>query len=160
MKNHPFLSAMLSTSLLLGAFAAGRAGQAAPPDGAAAGTGLAAQGQPPASSPSAEPSVQVIGPPAPDGAPVVDVEMTARKYEFTPNRVTVPRGTRVRFHLTALDREHGFRLDAVEGSCVSIKPGQPVTVEYYAGTAGEFGFACCRYCGFGHRKMKGTLVVQ
>ena len=66
----------------------------------------------------------------------------------------------VRIHLKALDREHGFEIKSIKDSCVKFKPDEPVTVEFYAGKAGEFEFTCCKFCGLGHKEMKGELIIK
>jgi cytochrome c oxidase subunit 2 len=97
---------------------------------------------------------------APAGAPVKEVEVSAKKYEFNPATIEVPANTLVRLHLQATDREHGFELKSVKDSCVKFDPKVPATVEFYADKAGEYEFSCCKRCGLGHGKMKGKLVVK
>jgi cytochrome c oxidase subunit 2 len=104
--------------------------------------------------------VKKIGSPAPAGAPVKEIEVSAKKYEFTPAEIEVPVNTLVRLHLKATDKEHGFELKSVKDSCVKFKPGAPATIEFYADKAGELEFSCCKFCGMGHSKMKGKLVVK
>ena len=89
-----------------------------------------------------------------------EVQMTAKKYEFSPSSVEVPVGATVVFKITALDRDHGFEIEGVKDSCVELKKGEIATVEYKAEKAGTFSFKCCKRCGFGHGKMKGTIVVK
>jgi len=105
-------------------------------------------------------AVKKIGNFAPAGAPVKEIEVSAKKYEFTPAEIEVPVNTLLRLHLKATDREHGFELKSVKDSCVKFKPGLPATIEFYADKAGELEFSCCKRCGMGHGKMKGKLVVK
>lgn len=104
--------------------------------------------------------VKRIGGPVPTGAPIKEIEMTAKNFEFSPSRIIVPSNTLVRIHLTSLDREHGFEIMSHPGSCVLVKPGSTITVEFFADRKGEFEFSCCKFCGLGHGKMKGTLIVE
>ena len=104
--------------------------------------------------------VKKIGNPVPAGAPVKEIEVSAKKYEFTPAEIEVPVNTLLRLHLKATDKEHGFELKSVKDSCVKFKPGAPATLEFYADKAGELEFNCCKSCGMGHGKMKGKLVVK
>ena len=97
---------------------------------------------------------------APADAPVKEVEVSAKKYEFNPATIEVPAKTLVRLHLKATDREHGFELKSVKDSCVKFDPKTPATFEFYADKAGEYEFSCCKRCGLGHGKMKGKLVVK
>ena len=104
--------------------------------------------------------VKRIGNPAPAGAAVKEIEVSAKKYEFTPATIEVPVNTLLRLHLKATDKEHGFELKSVKDSCVKFDPKTPATVEFYADKAGEYEFICCKFCGLGHGKMKGKLVVK
>jgi len=94
-------------------------------------------------------------------APAVKViELKATKYEFTPNKVDIPLGTTVQFKITAVDHDHGFEIEGVKDSCVTIKQGETKTVEYKATTAGKVSFKCCHVCGIGHGKMNGEMTVK
>jgi len=106
------------------------------------------------------PRVIQIGNPPSAEAPVKDVEVQAKKYEFIPASIEVPVNTHLRIHLTALDREHGFKIESYRPDCSTFKPGKPVTVEFFADKPGEYVFSCCKSCGLGHGKMKGKLIVS
>ncbi|HEU0046212.1 MAG TPA: cupredoxin domain-containing protein [Nitrososphaera sp.] len=106
------------------------------------------------------PNVVKVGNPAPGNAPTKEVEVSARKYEYTPGVIEVPINTLVKIHLQAVDREHGFEMKSFKDSCVKFKPNEPAIVEFYADKTGEYEFNCCKFCGLGHGKMKGKLVVK
>jgi cytochrome c oxidase subunit 2 len=108
----------------------------------------------------AKADVKRIGVPAPADAQSKDMEMTAKKYEFSPPEVEIPVNTLVRLHLKAIDREHGFEVKSFKDSCVKFKPEAPATVELYFDKAGAYEFNCCKFCGTGHGKMKGKLIVK
>lgn len=117
------------------------------------------------------PSARVVR--AQESAPQV-IEMSAKKYEFTPVRVKA--GTKVQLKVTATDRDHGIAIDPVaEGSpkdsapgliidspekCWKLTKGQPVTISFTAQSAGTYQIKCCVHCGLGHGGMKGTIVVE
>ncbi|HET9400168.1 MAG TPA: cupredoxin domain-containing protein [Candidatus Acidoferrales bacterium] len=102
------------------------------------------------------------------------IEMTAKKYEFSPVRVKA--GTKVQLKVTATDRDHGIAIDAVaDGAakdsapgliidspekCWKLPKGEPVTINFTAQTAGTYQIKCCLHCGLGHGGMKGTIVVE
>ncbi|HEV2490228.1 MAG TPA: cupredoxin domain-containing protein [Candidatus Acidoferrales bacterium] len=104
------------------------------------------------------------------------IEISAKKYEFTPSPIHVKQGTKVQLKITATDHDHGFKLLAYpDGTpqtgdvglafldhqdCWKIAKGQTATVEFVAKTPGTYTFKCCNFCGFGHGKMKGQLIVD
>ena len=103
------------------------------------------------------------------------VEMTARKYEYSPTPVHVKVG-RVQLKITAIDHDHGFTIAKFPegsksgdqpglvftsgGDCVQIKKGTTVVVEFVAQTPGTYPFHCCHVCGLGHGHMKSQLIVE
>ena len=87
-----------------------------------------------------------------------EIQVTARKYEFAPSTITVKKGEQVKLTITAVDHDHGFKLEAY-GIDKLLKKGQATTIEFTADKAGTFPFQCSHFCGMGHGKMKGQLVV-
>ena len=100
-----------------------------------------------------------IGGHAQSTAPGTEIQITAEKYDFKPDTITVKKGDQVKLVITAMDRDHGFKIDAFHIN-QKLPKGQPVTVELTADQAGIFPFQCSQFCGLGHGKMKGTLVVE
>ncbi len=108
--------------------------------------------------------------------PVQVIEMTAKKYEYTPGEIHVKKGARVQLKIRALDKTHGFKLSLYpEGVPETGTPGLKVepqqdnwklekdqerVIEFVAEQAGTYTFKCSNFCGFGHRGMKGKLVVE
>jgi cytochrome c oxidase subunit II len=104
------------------------------------------------------------------------IELTARKYEYSPSPVHVQAGTKVQLKITAADHDHGFKIATVpDGSepsskpglvfsspqdCVQLKKGETTTIEFVAQTRGTYPFRCCHTCGLGHRGMKSLIVVD
>ncbi len=88
-----------------------------------------------------------------------EIQMTAKKYEFNPNPITVKKGEHVKLVITALDRDHGFKLDTFKIN-QKLKKGKATTVEFTADQAGTFTFQCSDFCGLGHKRMKGKLAVE
>ena len=105
------------------------------------------------------------------------VEMTAKKYEYSPSPLRVKRGAKVQLRITALDRKHGFKINlSPDGSdkksdlglifslnnddCFKLEKGVPTVVEFVARTPGTYSFHCCNRCGIGHGGMKGQIVVE
>ena len=104
------------------------------------------------------------------------IEVTARKYEYSPAPIHVKSGTEIQLKITATDHDHGFSITTVpDGAdsnasaglvftsaqeCWQLKKGETATIEFLAQTPGTYSFKCCHTCGFGHRGMKGLLVVD
>jgi heme/copper-type cytochrome/quinol oxidase subunit 2 len=96
------------------------------------------------------------------GAPaqnVREIQVTLRKYEFTPDLLHVKKGERVRLVIVAIDHDHGFKLDEFDIN-QKVQKGTTVVVQFTADKAGTFQFRCSTVCGLGHRAMKGSLVVE
>jgi cytochrome c oxidase subunit II len=88
-----------------------------------------------------------------------EFELTAAKYDFTPNVIKVKQGDHVKLVITARDREHGFKLGAFHVDR-RLPKGEAVTVEFTADQTGTFPFQCSVFCGLGHKKMTGQLIVE
>jgi cytochrome c oxidase subunit 2 len=92
-------------------------------------------------------------------APPRSFELVASKYKFEPATVQVAEGDRVRLTLRSTDTEHGLEIKKLKVKVVVPKGGEAVTVEFVADKAGTYEFKCSEYCGSGHGRMKGQLVV-
>jgi cytochrome c oxidase subunit 2 len=104
------------------------------------------------------------------------IQVTAKKYEYTPSPIRVRRGAQVRLEFTSLDKTHGFKINLYpDGSdakgdpglifssqedCIKIEKGTPTVVQFVARTPGTYSFHCCNRCGIGHGGMKGQLIVE
>ncbi|MBI5047144.1 cytochrome c oxidase subunit II [Candidatus Micrarchaeota archaeon] len=90
---------------------------------------------------------------------VVEFQITAKNWDFTPNNITVNKGDRVRFVVTSMDVTHGITIPAFNVN-LNIPAGTTKTVEFTADKSGEYPFICSVFCGEGHKNMKGTLTVK
>jgi len=88
-----------------------------------------------------------------------EIKVTAKKYEFAPSAIHVKKGDHVKLVITATDHDHGIKLEAFQIDQL-LKKGEVTTVEFTADRAGTFPFECSHFCGLGHKKMKGELVVE
>jgi cytochrome c oxidase subunit 2 len=104
------------------------------------------------------------------------IEITAKKYEYSPSPIHVKSGTKVQLKITASDHDHGFKIAAVpDGAltngaaglvftspqdCWQLKKGETTTIEFLAQASGTYTFRCCHTCGVGHRGMKSQIVVD
>ena len=98
-----------------------------------------------------------------DNAPETDeieIEITAKQFEFDPEVIEVNKGDHVILRIRSMDTTHGFTLSEYDISETIPAGGKEVIVEFDAAKAGEFGFYCSVYCGTGHSGMHGLLIVK
>ena len=104
------------------------------------------------------------------------IEVSAKKYEYSPSPIRVKRGAKVQLRITSLDKTHGFKINlSPDGSdkksepglvlssnddCFKLEKGLPTVVEFVARTPGTYSFHCCNRCGIGHGGMKDQLIVE
>ena len=86
------------------------------------------------------------------------IRITAKKFEFEPNQITLKKGEPVTLELVSLDRVHGFNLPEL-GIRADIIPGQSTKVHLVPQTTGSFTFRCDIFCGSGHEDMAGQIIV-
>ena len=70
----------------------------------------------------------------------------------------VKKGDKVRLLVTSLDVPHGLSIPEY-GINERLDPGKTVTVEFTADKTGSFTAFCSVFCGAGHSKMGGQIVV-
>ena len=87
------------------------------------------------------------------------IDVTASRFQFEPATISVSQGDNVRLRLHSADRSHAFAIKAFRVKALIPNGGETVTVEFIADRAGTFAFTCSEYCGAGHSRMKGKLLV-
>jgi cytochrome c oxidase subunit 2 len=87
------------------------------------------------------------------------ITVTAKKYEFTPSKIEMKVGEPIELVITAEDATHGFTCPDLGVEKVVIEKGKSETVKITPSKAGTYEFKCAKWCGFGHGKMKGEIVV-
>ena len=95
---------------------------------------------------------------AADEAPDQVIKITAKKFEYSPNVITVRLNVPAVLELTTLDRTHGFAVPELKLEA-EIKPGETARVRFVPDRLGTFAFHCNRFCGSGHEDMNGQIVV-
>ena len=95
--------------------------------------------------------------PAPAGVELV-VHMTAKRFEYTPSEITLKKGVPVILEITALDRDHGFKVPDL-GIRADLKTGEVTRVRIVPDRTGAFEFRCDVFCGDRHEDMAGEIVV-
>jgi cytochrome c oxidase subunit II len=86
------------------------------------------------------------------------IEISAKKYAFTPNTITLKKGEPVILRLTSTDRVHGFMSRPLKID-TDIAAGKTTDVAVTPAAAGNFTVICDHYCGTGHGNMKMKVAV-
>lgn len=95
------------------------------------------------------------------GVRVIDV--VARVPEqggFLPDRLTLAAGEPVRLRLSSPDVVHGLVIPELGVDVPEIMPGQVVEVDVTPERPGRYAFACTRWCGVDHWRMRGVIEVS
>lgn len=90
--------------------------------------------------------------------PEREIHITAKKFDFTPDAITLKKGEPVVLVISSEDRKHGFNLRAF-GVRTDINPGASARIRLTPDKTGKFTFSCDVFCGDGHEEMTGTIVV-
>jgi cytochrome c oxidase subunit II len=86
------------------------------------------------------------------------ITITASKFQFEPNEITVKKGEEVTMIIQSQDVTHGLLLKDF-GVKTEIKKGQSTEVKFTPQTAGTFEGKCAHFCGKGHGSMTMTIHV-
>jgi cytochrome c oxidase subunit 2 len=87
------------------------------------------------------------------------IKITAKKFEYSPNEITIKAGVPVILEFTSLDRVHGFTVPDLGGIRATIEPGKVTQVRITVPKAGTYEFHCDLFCGEGHEGMTGKIIV-
>ena len=61
--------------------------------------------------------------------------------------------------ITATDHDHGIKIESLHIN-QKLEKGKPTAIEFTPTEPGTFPFECSHFCGLGHKKMKGELIVE
>jgi len=86
------------------------------------------------------------------------IKMLARRFTYTPDKLTLKQGVPVILELTTADVLMGFNAPDF-GVRADIIPGQVARVRLVPNKPGTFTFLCDIFCGSGHETMSGTITV-
>src|SRR4030095_11484080 len=90
--------------------------------------------------------------------PEREIHITAKKFDFTPDTITLKKGEPVGLVDSSEDRKHGFNLRAF-GVRTDINPGGSARIRLTPDKTGKFTFSCDVFGGDGHEEMPGTIGV-
>lgn len=88
--------------------------------------------------------------------PPGDVPLLARRFEFWPP-LELEAGRTYRLHVASTDTVHSV---AVDGREVLLVPGETRVLAVTPAVPGRLPLLCNEYCGLGHNRMRGMVVVR
>ena len=86
------------------------------------------------------------------------IHISAKKFAFEPDKITLKRGKTATLELKSLDRKHGFLIPDLKIRA-DVPAGGSVRVTLTPDNTGSFPFRCDLFCGSGHDSMTGVIEV-
>jgi len=86
------------------------------------------------------------------------IELTVKRFEYSPREIRLKRGAPVVLEITSLDVPHGFNLPDLHVRA-DVLPGRVTRVRLVPDRAGTFTFRCDVFCGTGHEELDGSVIV-
>jgi len=87
------------------------------------------------------------------------VEITAKRFAFSPDKITLTKGKTVKLRIHSEDVTHGFFLRPLKLD-EEIPAGQAIEVTVTPQEPGTFTLICDHFCGVNHSNMNMTVVVE
>lgn len=87
------------------------------------------------------------------------IEITAKRFAFTPNEITLKKGETVKLRVVSEDVTHGLYLKPLKIDA-DIEPGKTTEIAVTPQTVGKFTAICDHFCGVNHGNMKMSIVVE
>ena len=85
------------------------------------------------------------------------IEITAKRFSFAPDTITLKKGEPVTLVLRSTDVPHGLRFREIGLELKAPKGGEG-EVQFTPDRAGDFTGHCSVFCGAGHGRM--TLILH
>jgi cytochrome c oxidase subunit 2 len=86
------------------------------------------------------------------------IEVTAKRFTYTPSEITVKKGQPVVLVINSEDVTHGLRFRELNVD-TKIGKGAPGQLSFTPDKTGDFVGHCSNFCGSGHGGMTLTLHV-
>jgi cytochrome c oxidase subunit 2 len=84
------------------------------------------------------------------------IEITASKFAYSPNEITLKKGEAVVLVLKSTDVTHGLVIPELNVAVTEIKKGKDSEIPLTPDKTGHFTGQCAHFCGTGH----GTMILQ
>jgi len=86
------------------------------------------------------------------------IEISAKRFSYSPGEITVKKGQPVVLVLKSLDVPHGLRIRDF-GVDIKVKAGETAEATFTPDKVGDFTGHCSVFCGSGHGSMTFTVHV-
>lgn len=86
------------------------------------------------------------------------IEITAQRFNYAPNEITLKKDVPVVLVLTSKDVNHGLKFKELNLD-IKINKHSTIEVPFTPTTVGTFVGQCSVFCGAGHGSMKMTFHV-
>jgi len=86
------------------------------------------------------------------------IEISVKKFEYTPGEITLKKGEPVVLVLTTQDVAHGLKFKELNLN-TKFEKGKPSELAFTPDKVGDFVGHCSVFCGSGHGSMTLTLHV-
>ena len=87
------------------------------------------------------------------------IEITAKKFAYDPNEITVKVGEPVVLVLHSSDVTHGFEVPRLNIKAQDIKKNKKTEIKFTPQEAGHYVGLCSHFCGPGHGAMRLQIEV-
>jgi len=98
------------------------------------------------------------------GTPIVhppagsDIYLMGKQWIWYPI-LELEKGKTYRLHLSTVDVEHGLSIYPLNMNFMAL-PGYDYVLTITPNSAGEFPILCNEFCGIGHHRMVGKMIVK
>ncbi|MDB5985203.1 MAG: cytochrome-c oxidase [Nevskia sp.] len=90
--------------------------------------------------------------------PLKVIKVSAKRFVFTPNTLTLKKGETVDIELSSEDVPMGFNVPDL-ASRADVLPGTTTHLRLTPQKVGTLVFLCDIFCGSGHEDMSGVITV-
>ncbi len=101
---------------------------------------------------------EIDGVPVVEPAPGGEAYLVSRMWSWYPI-LKLREGETYRIHISSMDLSHGFSLQPLNMN-FQILPGYDHVLTLTPTSTGEFVIVCNEFCGIGHDRMIGKIIVE
>jgi cytochrome c oxidase subunit 2 len=87
------------------------------------------------------------------------IEITAKRFTYDPDVITLKRGQPVVLVMRSSDVAHGLKVEELNIKSDEIKKDKETEIEFTPEEVGQYVGQCAHFCGIGHGSMKLQIEV-